>query len=201
MSDDLATILKSIRNTQANILTRLERIEQSQQVQETTELVVPGGWGYTSPTSPPSSRILIRRGYLWIYDEHWANWLYSASWQDFQPELPISAFSTAYYYRAVVPFKNMDYWDPYSGFDVWERAVDYETYEECAADFSQQFLFTLVDPDASGDPLFPLCSLVIRNNGTTGSTNEYLPVTLTDRNQSSFLNRDLRPWFSIARVD
>jgi len=200
--DDLAPILDSIRATMGGILSRLDALEQAQRDRGAEELVVPGGWGYCSPTSPPTGRILVRRGIPWIYDSIWfAPAIYSEAWPDFQPPLPISAFTDAYYYRAVVCFLDVDYSVyPLDGFDVWEDTEDYLTFEECAASFSEKLGDWSIELDAVGDPVFPLCAIAVRNNGTTGAVNEYEAITLSDRDKSSFIQRDLRPWFGIARV-
>lgn len=201
MKDDLAVILESIRNTQANIMARLARLERGQDVGGANELVVPGGYGFTSPTSPPSDRILIRRGFTWVDDVEFFDDFYMMGWSDFQPTLPISAFTDAYYYRTVIPFIDLDQSNPYDGFDVWEEDTDFAAFEDAVEYFMDDVTSSLVYVgwEAGGNPVFPFCALMIRNDGTTGAVNHYLPITLTDRSQSSFLIRDLRPWFTASR--
>lgn len=193
MSDDLAGILESIGKTQSNMMAKIKALEGQVSAAGSTELSAPSGWGHCSPTTPPTNRITVRQGYAWQYDLG-SEWLIGKTWQDFQPELPISAFTDAYYYRAIIAWMNIYSFDPYGAFDVWEGADEWATYEQCAADLANQFHFSLSLTNYAYAVL-PLCAIAVRNDGTTGVINRYLPVTLTDRSQSSFLQRDLRPWF------
>ena len=190
MRDDLSDILRSIKTTQGNIINRLAELERNVVAAGTSELTVPGRWGYCSPTTPPSQRIAVRGGRHTFYDTS-AHIVWVGSWPDFNPLLSISAFTDAYYYRSVVAYMSVDSWDPADYFDVNERST-FPTYEEAVADLERdlhlEFALT------SDYPIIPLCAIIVRNNGTTGVTDQYLPVTLNDRSQSSFAIRDMRPW-------
>ena len=194
MNDDLNAILESIRQTQANILARLERLERGQQETGTNELAVPAGWGYPSPTSPPSKFLQVRGGTTWMYDSNYEEAALKI-WPDFQENLFVSSFANAYYYRGVVPYMYGRAWAP--TLYIWEADTDFATYEECAQYMAEDAYFLNVEL-TSNQPQFPLCALAIRNNGTTGSTSQYLPITLNDREQSSFIYRDLRIWFEMG---
>lgn len=200
MKDDLASILESIAKTQANILGRLDKLELQQNELGIVESPVPSGWGYCSPTSPPSKKVLIRRAYAWAYDMVTFNVAFGRSWENFQRELPISAFTNAYYYRYVIVQLNLDFYATWSMLGTYESGNEHETYEECAGELEDDFQAGMVFTYDAGDVMFPLCAIAIRNDGTTGVANSYLPITLTDRLKSSFILRDLRPWFTPTRV-
>ena len=203
MSDDLASILNSIRKTQGNIINRLVTLEQQQQTQAAADLSTPTSWGRSSPTSPPTKRLAVLHGRCWQYDPTTFHNTFSQAWQDFTLELSISAFTDAYYYRAVTPFLMTSYPLPDMFMTEEEQGIgwgEFETFEECQANYEKKFYDSDVTPFFSSYAVFPLCAIAVRNNGTTGSTGQYLPITLTDRQQSSFIQRDLRPWMSIVRM-
>jgi len=201
MSDDLAAILRSIGTTQANILKRLDALERGAQTQEATEAPVPANYGRSSPTSPPSLKLSVRHGRIWTFDPNTFHNTFSDAWEDFNLELSLSAFTNAYYYRAVVPFLCTNYSMP-DLFKTEEVGVgeEFETFEECQAWFEAKLYASDVKPYYSGYAVFPLCALAIRNNGTTGVVNQYYPITLSDRQQSSFIYRDLRPWMAVVNM-
>jgi len=190
MTDDLTQILQSIMATQRNIVSRLAAVEESVHAAGTSELEVPARWGYCSPTSPPSDRILVRRGRSVAYYN--TSRVYMGAWPDFQPSLSISAFTNAYRYRWVIPYMELAWWDPYVAFDTFEDAGEYTTYGDAVNDMENTiYAQTYI---SSWNAAIPLCAIIVRNDGTTGAVNHYLPITLANRSQSSFAVRDMRPW-------
>lgn len=199
MSDGLAQILQSIRTTQQNILGRLASVEQEVRAAGTSEVPAPGRYGYVSPTSPASKSICVHGGLAWYslldYDDRNTG----QQWPDFVGEPSISAFTNAYYYRWIIVYLQLYYYyiDPYGGqFQIQEGGDEFPTYEDCAKDISQEFI-TAYQMNIFG-PILPLCTIAIRNNGTTGSVNKFYKVTLADRAKSSFIHRDIRPWFKLT---
>ena len=199
MSDDIRRALESSLRTQKKLLARVAALEQEVTTAGAADVPAPGGWGYCSPTSPPSQQIQVRRAFAWYLDSLWGEDYKCVGWPDMMPTLTISAFTNAYYYRAVLPFMAVA-WSGYDAFMVWEDGTEYETYEECAAVLMTDLFYWNVEPDYDGWPLFPLCAIAVRNDGTTGEVNRFHPITLSDRGLSSFVMRDLRPWFTVQRV-
>jgi hypothetical protein len=203
MIDDVAAILESVYRTQERLLAKIDKLERQMGDTGAAEVPVPGSWGFCSPTSPPTKRIQLRHAFAWSY---YSEAMWGRSWPDMTPSPSISAFDAAdaRYYRLIVPCMNLD-WDYYDQFFIWESAYDWPTFDECAADLAEQYANWDVEPqdDTWGDgaPIIPLCAIAIRNNGTTGAVDEYEVITLNDRDKSSFIMRDLRPWLQAFYTD
>lgn len=201
MSDDLGQILLSIQRTQQNLLNRIQRLEEGRRTDNARDWGTPHtGYGVCTITEPPTTTIRIKSGWVWAYA------LYNndivqvgpRAWPETLVDLTdhASSFTTAYYYRWCVVAQNLRT----NAWGIWEPSDEFEDAEVASRHFYSEVSGCNIDlTDIWGDPIaFPHCVLLLKNNGTTGVAGEIEKITLNDRNYSSFLQQDARPWMNMA---
>jgi hypothetical protein len=212
MSGDLEELLQSIASTQQRLLNRIQALEANQITRQARD------WGPTStntgfvvPTDPPSTSVIVRGGMVWAYaisDVATSPYqIKPLGWNEVRVDLASYAdeFIHAYYYRYGILAANLRN-DPPT-FNLWEntalfaREHEYEN-PEFATRALDGDLYPAGDPDlvdtfGDGCLAFPVAIIMLRNNGTTGSTGEILPVTYHDQEQS-FIVTDCRPWMNLV---
>ena len=206
MSDDLLDILQSIQSTQRNLLKRIETLESQQGVAKARDWGTPfTGFGYCTPTSPPSTSVIVKQGWVWCYAfyNNQVSQVAPRTWREQMVDLAphADAFDNAYYYRWGILAQNLRT----GAFDIWQYSSgtwpdEWENAEAATRSFYGQLSACNIDlTDLWGNPLvFPHAVFLLRNNGTTGAPGEIEPVTLHDRSQSSFLLWDARPWMNLV---
>lgn len=201
MSNELQSALTSMMNTQQALLDRIRRLETEMRTMRGRDWGMPHTYyGVCTPTEPPSTTIRIKSGWIWAYALYNDNIVQAGprAWPETLVDLTdyASAFATAYYYRWCVVVQNLRN----NSWGIWEPADEFEDADVASRHFYSETAICNIDfTDIWANPIaFPHTVLLLRNNGTTGAAGEIEKVTLHDRNYSSFLQQDARPWMNLT---
>ena len=213
MTNDLPLILDSMANTLKKMEARIAKLENEATQFRPQQYGTPfSSSGLCRPTEPPSTSIEIDAGtfigYAIYYSGGYSTTVSPFGWQKQTIEISqyVSSFDNPYYYRYAFLLYNhhLSGTDPWALLEPDEGTTytdEYETpdlpsYEyilENQAGCNHHF----EDPWGGNPLVVPVCVLLLRNNGTTGSPGEIMDITLQDTNFSSFLQLDFRPWYTI----
>ena len=198
-------------------MTRTERLQQSENRQAA---FVPGAEWYelrVSPTCPPSKSVTLRGGRLYAgYNPGWASFDVYEQRAYTVPELTADLDDTASV-TVDVTFTNAGYYqlfllelklpavveNPAAG--DWAFNLHGTNDELATAELAEAWMnsttFTESSPWYHGalGTAYPLCGLVLKNNGQVGVSGAFLPVGLVNRGESYIWPRDMRPRQYIAR--
>jgi hypothetical protein len=163
---------------------------------------------YPCISNPPDTRIHTRRGTVWLYDDRRAVAI-PAGIADLanpvniygHPDSPlygsaanyIISFSNPYYYRPYVlgvrPTYSVATGVLYRLFDS-PRNLEYATAAEAEAEWTGYIMEGYTDP-----PYYtvPVCGLIIRNDGRTGTPGAIMPIDRVNRGRSYVWPADARP--------
>ena len=195
----------------------IERLQQSENRQAA---FVPGAEWYelrVSPTCPPSKSVALRGGRLYAgYNPGWATFDVYEQRAYTVPDLtanlsdPASVtvdvtFTNAGYYQlfllelklpAVVENPAVTDWTFY----LHGTGDELATAEEAEA-WMTSTTFTESSPwdEGAEGTCYPLCGLVLKNDGQVGVSGAFLPVGLVNRGESYIWPRDIRPRQYITR--
>ena len=171
-----------------------------------------------SPTCPPSTRLYVRRGRIYagynptradIDDWEFHAWTVPSLSADVADPDSVTidvTFTTANYYQffflelrvpAVIEEPNESDWSFYlhgTG-DEFGAAPEAELWLD-SYDFQRSSPWDHGDIDVD-TVAYPLCGLVLRNDGRTGVSGAILPIDLVNRGRSYIWPRDMRPITSI----
>lgn len=185
MEAELRALVRAVEG----LTRRVEKLEGQNRFTTASDWMRANWWGWCSPTQPASKYVQVHGGILWWWD--------SAGTGVFRKldDAPFGlggcgAFAASGYYRYAVLQADVSA-DPAS-LRLWECATDFGTAAECEADF-----WANGPTENLWDEYFPLCALVLRNDGTTGTLGAVENLTLADAAQSYILVRDFRPWLHL----
>ena len=181
---------RSLYRTISNLTARIQKLEQQNRFTTSADWAAMAWWGWASTTQPASKIVNVRGGVLWVWDSVAGTGqlrrLDDAPY-DFGGFAP---FAAQYHYRWAV--LQADVSASPATLRVHDSGVEFGTAAECDADFWA---------NAPGDDLFggyvPLCAIVLRNDGDLIAAGAIENITLSNREQSYLLARDVRPWLHL----
>ena len=160
-------------------------------------------------TCPPSTRLYVRAGVMWnVYPGDGYAWDLPSATVDLSDNSNIYGtdtsplydhdqsyqitFDTAYYYRVYTLLIKMPY-DTATGIE-W-RLVDLEIEAEfaTAGEAEAAWSGTVAEDMLAWFQGFPLCGLILRNDGTVGVPGAIQPIDSINRGRSYLWPRDVRP--------
>ena len=188
---------------------RLERTNQ-QQAQRAED------WAWyqfrVSPTCPPSQRVYVRGGLLWnpypgdyyAYqvpdatcdlcdaEQTFANYYTQDNWD--YTNTPYFVWTNAYYYKVFALLLRLHDFDPDNLTFILCELEDWTAEYATAAEAEAAWSGTLTDwQEAWYTDAHPLCGLILRNDGRTGTGCYFQPVDVVNRGGSYIWPRDIRP--------
>jgi len=183
-------ILENVQRAIGNLTKRIEDLEAANNYLVSTDWMRSNWWGLCSPTFPASRIVYIHGGYFWSWTTGGAG--YYRKLDDTSYDMSgVSAFTATSYYRWAIVQADVTSGNT-AQITFTEGGTDFGTWEECERDFwdnapSSDFYSSHI----------PLCALVLRNNGYLAINGAVENITLSDREQSYFLIRDMRPWLHV----
>ena len=173
-----------------------------QQEQQATNVIDPAWYQFkVAPSCPPDKRIHMRGGLIYHDFSAWGiNDTYGYAWQvpsqtinlaDNNQVTATIQYDNAGYYLGFVLIMTMPIED-LEDVQFQLRSLNVESATAAEAEVQlQSDLYTYdVNPWYYG---YPLCGLILRNDGTTGAGCHILPVDLMNRGRSYIWPQDLRP--------
>jgi len=176
---------------------RMDSIERKQRQNATKQ--TPTAWDtrafQVAVSCPPDKSVHVRTGFIW-----WFSGLYGANGRlipaqtiDFTWTAKFSTlttFTTANYYKGVVVGLEQGQQQAghtYSWFAGGGGGIEYATAAE-----AEDGIMSVCYNDSPWGSSYPLCGIVLKNDGVTATVNSILPIDAANRGRS-YLWRDLRP--------
>jgi len=186
--NQIEQVLRAVLRSIDNLTERVAKLESQNRYTTATDWMRGNWWGWCSPSQPASRIVQIHGGYLWWWQDDTGEGYYRKLDDTPYDLIGVGAFSGENYYRWVVLRADLSSGNV-AQIEVKESGFEFGTWEECEKDFWDNG----PSLDLYGTHI-PLCALVLRNNGYLSLAGAIENVTLSDKSQSYFLARDLRPW-------
>jgi len=163
------------------LIQRIERLESQTQFVDSADWMPGNWWGRISPTQPASRIIQLHAGFLW-YDGYFR--YLSDTVYDFSD---VGVFTASGYFRWTVLRA-----------DVTAATITFNLYESgefgTADEAENDFWVNGPSVDLIGTNYYPLCVVIVQNDGDTITPGSIENITLADTDQSYLFIRDFRPW-------
>ena len=141
---------------------------------------------------PPSTTLYMRGGLMYNYDPTGDGWYVQNDAIDFTDSTQIGrtfAFTSAnYYLMGIVMIDFFGNPDPYE-YNFYSSGTEHET----AAEAEQELTTYWFNVRAIWGSSYPLCGVILRNDGVTGAGTHILPIDPINRGRSYVWPRDMRP--------
>jgi hypothetical protein len=186
MSDELRHLYRAI-----DALTkRVAKLEAQNRFTTSADWAAMNWWGWCSTTQPASKILNVRGGVFW----EWDSAVGTAGFRKLDDTIydfgGFPPFAAQYHYRWAVLQADVSA-SPVT-LRVFDSGAEFATADLCEADFWA---------NGPAEDLFgayvPLCAVCLRNDGDLVAAGGIENVTLSDRDYSFLLVRDLRPWLHL----
>lgn len=177
--------MDTIVQTLLSLSQRIDKLESSSEMRDTTEQMNAYYWVKCATTSPPSLTLILRNAY--IYVSAGQGYVVEPDIADFgtSGNCEVSAFGYQNYFRAILLGVHTD-----------GSLVSAESTEQATASLAETAGLALLESSAMYYDALPVVIVIVRNNGSALTTGSIMPIEASNRG-GSYIWRKVRPWLHI----